>query len=79
MPSSASGRYAPEADALDVGAAAFEIYEDRGEEYRWRLRARNGETVADSGEGYTRRAEARAAVDRVKRHAPGADDEAVEN
>jgi|AntDeeMinimDraft_4_1070355.scaffolds.fasta_scaffold00317_18 uncharacterized protein YegP (UPF0339 family) len=71
--------YAPEADALDVGAAAFEIYEDRGEEYRWRLRARNGETVADSGEGYTRRAEARAAVDRVKRHAPGADDEAVEN
>ncbi|SFS11487.1 Uncharacterized conserved protein YegP, UPF0339 family [Halomicrobium zhouii] len=71
--------YAPEADALDVGAAAFEIYEDRAEEYRWRLRARNGETVADSGEGYSRRAEARAAVDRVKRHVPGADEESVEN
>lgn len=71
--------YAADADALDVGAAVFELFEDSGEEWRWRLRARNGETVADSGQGYSRRAEARAAVDRVKRHAAGADDVAVED
>ena len=33
----------------------FEIYRDAGGEWRWRLRARNGEPIADSGEGYVRR------------------------
>lgn len=30
----------------------FEIYEDAAEGWRWRLRARNGRIVADSGEAY---------------------------
>ncbi len=30
----------------------FEVYEDAAEEWRWRLRADNGELIADSGEGY---------------------------
>lgn len=30
----------------------FQVYTDRAREYRWRLRAANGETIADSGEGY---------------------------
>lgn len=50
----------------------FEIYEDAGEEWRWRLRSRNGNTLADSGEGYGSRRRAEEAVVRVKRHAPGA-------
>lgn len=29
-----------------------EIYRDAAGEYRWRAKAGNGETVADSGEGY---------------------------
>jgi uncharacterized protein YegP (UPF0339 family) len=32
--------------------ATFQVYRDRKGEYRWRLLARNGRIVADSGEGY---------------------------
>ncbi|MES3160681.1 MAG: DUF1508 domain-containing protein [Halorubrum sp.] len=66
--------YAPDADVLDVGNAAFEIYEDAGSEWRWRLRHRNGNIIADSGEGYASRAGAVEAVTGVKRNAPGADE-----
>lgn len=34
------------------------IYLDDAEEWRWRLRARNGRILADSGEGYARKAHA---------------------
>jgi len=64
--------YAPDAPHLDIGTAAFEIYEDNAEEWRWRLRSRNGNTLADSGEGYGSRRRAEEAVVRVKRHAPNA-------
>ncbi len=30
----------------------FQIYKDAKGEYRWRLRASNGETIADGNEGY---------------------------
>ncbi len=30
----------------------FHIYKDKANEYRWRLKSRNGKVVADSGEGY---------------------------
>lgn len=33
----------------------FIIYQDAKGEWRWRLKSRNGKTVADSGEGYKRR------------------------
>ena len=33
----------------------FELYRDAKGEWRWRLRARNGEVIADCGEGYVRR------------------------
>jgi uncharacterized protein YegP (UPF0339 family) len=32
-----------------------EVYEDAAGEWRWRAKADNGETVADSGEGYINR------------------------
>jgi len=65
-------RLAPDADALDVGLAAFEVYKDQSEEWRWRLRHRNGNVIADSGEGYTERNKAHDAIESVKRNAPGA-------
>ncbi|RMB13286.1 uncharacterized protein YegP (UPF0339 family) [Haloplanus aerogenes] len=71
----AAGRvqaYAPDADVLDVDDAAFEVYEDAAGEWRWRLRHRNGEIVADSGEGYASRSGVRDAVQRVKRRVTGA-------
>jgi len=39
--------------------ATFELYEDAAEEYRWRLRHRNGNIIADSGEGYASESNAR--------------------
>jgi uncharacterized protein YegP (UPF0339 family) len=46
----------------------FRIYRDKRDEWRWRLRAPNGRTVADSGEGYSSYADAHAAVLRMKTH-----------
>lgn len=40
----------------------FELYEDAAGEWRWRLKAKNGRTVADSGEGYRGQGNARRAV-----------------
>jgi len=53
--------------------ATFELYEDAAEEYRWRLRHRNGNIIADSGEGYASESNARDAIGRVREYAPDAD------
>lgn len=34
------------------GQARFKVYQDRKKEFRWKLIAANGRTIADSGEGY---------------------------
>lgn len=34
----------------------FDVYQDISGEWRWRLWAKNGKVVADSGEGYKRKA-----------------------
>lgn len=44
----------------------WELYEDAAGEWRWRLVARNGRIVADSGEGYTRRRDCHRAIDRIE-------------
>lgn len=49
----------------------FEIYKDRIGEYRWRLKARNGEIVAVS-EGYTTRYNAKQSIELVKILVPSA-------
>jgi uncharacterized protein YegP (UPF0339 family) len=69
--------YAPESDVLDVGRAAFEVYEDSAGEWRWRLRHRNGEIMGDSGEGYAERNKAQDAIDAIKRNVPNAEAEEV--
>lgn len=70
--------YASEADVLDVGWAAFELYEDSGGEHRWRLRHRNGSILADSGQGYGDWSAARDGVESVKRNAPNAETDSPE-
>lgn len=65
--------YAFEADLLEMGQAVFELYQDRSGESRWRLRHRNGNILADSGEGYTNRSSARDGIESVKLNAPNAD------
>ncbi len=71
--------YAPDADALTVGEAAVEIYEDAGGEYRWRLRHRNGTILATGGEGYSDRSGAVEGVNGVKQNAPNTAIEEVES
>jgi uncharacterized protein YegP (UPF0339 family) len=72
-------RFMPEADLIDVGEAAFEIYVDEGEEHRWRLRHRNGNVLASSGEGYASRSGVWDAIESVKRNAPAAEFEETDN
>jgi len=61
-----------DASVDDRSDATFELYADAADEYRWRLRHRNGNIIADSGEGYSRKADARNGLDSVKRNAPSA-------
>jgi len=65
--------YLPAADVLDIGQAVFEVYEDAADEWRWRLRHRNGEILADCGGGYADRSGAWDGIESVKRNAPTAD------
>lgn len=53
-------------------AAQFEIYTDSRGEYRFRLKAANGEVVA-TGESYATKAGALRGVDAVKRAAAAAE------
>ena len=64
--------FMPDADLIDIGEAAFEIYVDESEEHRWRLRHRNGNVLASSGEGYASRSGVWDAIESVKRNAPDA-------
>ena len=52
-------------------AGKFEVYQDRGGKYRFRLKAGNGEVVAQ-GEGYETKAAAKAGCEAVQRAADGA-------
>jgi uncharacterized protein YegP (UPF0339 family) len=47
----------------------FEIYQDVQNEWRWRLKARNQLTIADSSEGYKNQTDCVAMVNKIKTHA----------
>jgi uncharacterized protein YegP (UPF0339 family) len=61
----ASGRL----HAAQDGKMKFEIYQDNAKEYRWRLKAANGQTLATSGQGYKAKADCKRGVDLVKAEA----------
>jgi len=65
-----------EVGEIDTDASAskatFELYEDTGGEYRWRLVHENGNNISDSGQGYSSKQKARQGLESVKRTAPGA-------
>lgn len=48
----------------------FELYKDRADEHRFRLRAANGENVLASTEGYSSKQGAQRGIDSVKTNAP---------
>jgi uncharacterized protein YegP (UPF0339 family) len=51
----------------------FEVYEDKGKEFRWRLKASNGQVVAASSGAYANKADCEKAIDVVKKGAPKAE------
>jgi uncharacterized protein YegP (UPF0339 family) len=56
----------------------LEVFQDKSGQYRWRLRAINGEIIATSGESYERKQEVSKAIMRVKAAVPAAVVEDVE-
>ena len=50
----------------------FEMYEDKAGEYRFRLKASNGEVIATS-EGYKTKASCKNGIESVKKNAPDAE------
>jgi uncharacterized protein YegP (UPF0339 family) len=44
----------------------FEVYKDAKGEFRWRLKATNGESIANSGEGYKAKADCLHGIDLIK-------------
>ena len=61
-----------ELEAIRTSQARFELFDDAAGEHRWRLRHRNGNVIATSGEGYTRRHNAQKGMQSVRRNALGA-------
>ena len=53
-------------------SATFEVYKDKAGEFRWRLKASNGQNIASSGEGYAEKRGCLAGIESVKRNAPNA-------
>ncbi|MFC6872868.1 HVO_2922 family protein [Halobellus marinus] len=52
--------------------AAFELFEDKGGKWRWRLVHDNGQIIADSGQGYASKQKAKQGLDSVKENVRGA-------
>lgn len=52
----------------DVDKYKFEVYEDKAKEFRWRLKAPNGQTVGASSEGYTAKSDADSAITVIKKN-----------
>ena len=44
----------------------FEIYRDTRGEWRWRFKAKNGETIAVSSEGYVRKIDCRRGITLIR-------------
>ena len=58
-------------DQNDVTHPKFELYQDKGGEFRFRLKARNGEIIAVS-EGYTTKPACENGIESVRKNAPEA-------
>ncbi|MGJ4746333.1 YegP family protein [Leptospira sp. SA-E8] len=57
-------------------SAKFEVYKDKSGEYRFRLKAANGEIIA-TGEGYSSKQACLKGIESIKKNAPDAEVEEV--
>src|SRR5437763_111915 len=69
LQASARSQSARGASGAPARSPTFEIYQDRSNEHRWRLKASNGQIIASSGQGYKDKRDCRNAIDRIKKDA----------
>jgi uncharacterized protein YegP (UPF0339 family) len=50
-------------------ALTFQVYKDKAGEFRWTLKASNGEPIGDSNEGYKAKADLLHAIDLIQKGA----------
>mgnify|MGYP000076637855 CR=1 FL=1 len=62
-----------------MSQATFEVYQDRSDEWRWRLVHDNGNVIADSGEGYASRQKCEQGIESVKANAGEASVDVVDS
>ena len=55
--------------AQDAARLKFEVFQDAAKEFRWRLKAGNGEVLATAGQGYKAKADCTKGVERIKTEA----------
>lgn len=53
--------------------AKFEVYQDKSGNYRWRLKATNGEPLAVSEEGFSSKASCKNSIESVRKAAVDAE------
>jgi len=51
----------------------FEVYQDKAGEYRWRLRAANGELLAITEEGFSSKQACKVSIESVRKAAAAAE------
>jgi uncharacterized protein len=61
-----SGLTGPAPSAAEERGLTFEVYKDRKEEFRWRLKAGNGAILGTSSEGYKAKADCHKAIESIK-------------
>ena len=64
------GLTADSARAEDAPKLKFEVYKDKGGEFRWRLKAANGAILATPGQGYKALADAKHGSNWCRRPGP---------
>lgn len=62
----------------DISKYNFEVYEDNAKKFRFRIKAKNGNTVGSAVKGFDKKADAEAAVDSFKKGAKDAEKKEVE-
>ena len=67
----ASAKLADLTEGMTATNPKFELFQDRAGEFRFRLKARNGEVIATS-EGYSTKVSCLNGIDSVRRNAPEA-------
>lgn len=59
-------------EAHAAATMTFEVYKDAKGEFRWRLKATNGQIIATGGQGYAAKADCKHAIESIQKHAAAA-------